>query len=74
MYRRNISITGKMSAVLRPEVIKMPCAFPPDVRGWLEEKAALNVASMNSVVVATLREKMNAERRQQQAKSSGAID
>lgn len=63
-----------MSAVLRPEVIKMPCAFPPDVRGWLEEKAALNVASMNSVVVATLREKMNAERRQQQAKSSGAID
>jgi hypothetical protein len=52
----------------------MPCAFPPDVRGWLEKKAALNVASMNSVIVAALREKMDAERRQERAKSSGTTD
>jgi hypothetical protein len=74
MYRRNSSITGEVSAMRRPEVIKMPCAFPPDVRGWLEKKAALNVASMNSVIVAALREKMDAERRQERAKSSGTTD
>jgi len=48
----------------RPEVVRMLFAVPSDIRTWIEEKSALNLAPMNSVVVATLRGAMDAERQE----------
>jgi hypothetical protein len=39
----------------------MLVAFPPDVRAWIKAKADLNLATMNSIVVATLRQGMDRE-------------
>jgi hypothetical protein len=46
----------------RPEVVKMLCAIPPDVRAWVEAQAAYHLAPMNSVIVAAVRAQMDAER------------
>jgi hypothetical protein len=48
----------------RPQSINMLFAIPCDVRKWLEKQSALNFAPMNSVVVATLRDAMDAERQE----------
>jgi hypothetical protein len=48
----------------RPPAVNMLLAIPPDIRTWIEEKAALNLSPMNSVVVATLRGAMDAERQE----------
>jgi hypothetical protein len=39
----------------------MLVAFPPDVRAWIKAKADLNLAPMNSVIVASLRRLMEAD-------------
>ncbi len=44
------------------QVVRMLCAFPPDVRTWVEQQAAHNLASMNAVIVRTLRDAMEAEK------------
>ena len=49
------------------EVVKMLCAIPPDVRAWVEAKAAHNLMPMNAVVVAALRGQMDAERQERGA-------
>jgi hypothetical protein len=49
------------------KVVKMLCAFPPDIRAWIEAQAALNLAPMNSIIVATLRRQMDAERQEKGA-------
>jgi hypothetical protein len=46
------------------KVVKMLCSIPPDVRPWIEAKAAHELVSMNSVLVAAAREKMADEQRQ----------
>ena len=53
------------------KVVKMLCAIPPDVRAWVEEKAALDMAPMNSIIVAALRVQMDAERRQASSEAAG---
>jgi hypothetical protein len=53
--------------VRRPEVVKMLCAIPPDVRAWVEEQASLNLSPMNSVIVAAVRRQMDAERQEKGA-------
>jgi hypothetical protein len=52
----------------KPKIVKMPLAVPTDIRQWLEARAALNLQSMNSVIVATVREKMEAVERQERAR------
>jgi len=54
------------------KVVKMLCSVPPDVRSGLEAKAAHELVSMNSVLVAAAREKMAEELRQGRA-SPGAV-
>jgi hypothetical protein len=44
-------------------VIMMSIAFPPDVRGWIEEKADHGLVPMNAIIVATLRRQMAADQR-----------
>ncbi len=43
------------------QVVKMLIAFPPDIRKWVEAKAALNLQTMNSAIVMSLRTQMDAE-------------
>jgi hypothetical protein len=59
--------------VRRSEVVKMLCAIPPDVRAWVEAKAAHNLMPMNAVVVAALRGQMAAERHQDRAESAAEV-
>lgn len=47
----------------RPELVKMLFSVPLDVRQWLEERAAADLAPMNSVAIVALRKVMEAERR-----------
>jgi hypothetical protein len=35
--------------------------IPPDLRTWLEERAAYNLSPMNAVAIAALRKQMEAE-------------
>jgi hypothetical protein len=51
----------------------MLCAIPPDVRAWVEAKAAHNLMPMNAVVVAALRGQMAAERHQDRAESAAEV-
>jgi hypothetical protein len=45
----------------------MTLALPKDVRRWIEAKAAVNLAPMNSTIVSTLRAAMDAEHLQKGA-------
>jgi hypothetical protein len=42
----------------------MLCAVPLDVRAWLEAQATRNLAPMSSVMVASIRKAMEAERQE----------
>jgi hypothetical protein len=42
----------------------MLCAVPLDVRAWLEAQANRNLAPMSSVMVASIRKVMDAERQE----------
>jgi hypothetical protein len=46
----------------RPPTVNMLCAVPLDVRAWLEAQAFRNLAPMSSVMVASIRKVMEAER------------
>jgi hypothetical protein len=50
-----------MKRVGRPEVFRMLFTIPPDLRTWLEERAAYNLSPMNAVAIAALRKQMEAE-------------
>jgi hypothetical protein len=45
----------------------MCCSIPADVRAWLELEAERSLAPMNSIIVQTLRAKMEAEARREQS-------
>ena len=53
----------------RSKVVKMICPMPLDVRAWLEQQAAFDLAPMTSVVIRALRVQMAAERHQERALS-----
>jgi len=50
----------------------MQCSISPDVRTWIEAKAALNLQPMTSVIVTALRAQMDAEQRQERASLEAA--
>jgi hypothetical protein len=58
--------------MLRSKVVKMQCSISPDVRTWIEAKAALNLQPMTSVIVTALRAQMDAEQRQERASLEAA--
>ena len=42
----------------KPEVVKMTLALPADIRRWVENKAAADLATMNAFIVISLRRQM----------------
>jgi hypothetical protein len=53
--------------VEKSQVVMMTLALPRDVRRWIETKAAINLAPMNSAIVSTLRAAMDAKHLQKGA-------
>lgn len=51
----------------KPKTIVMCCSIPADVRAWLEVQADRSLAPMNTIIVQTLRTRMEAEARHEQA-------
>jgi hypothetical protein len=58
--------------VARPELVRMLFVIPSDIRMWIEEKAAFSLSPMNSVVVAALRQQMDAERQEKSVRAERA--
>ena len=52
-----------MPANRKRNVRNMIISFPPDVRGWIEERSEQSMAPMNAIVVAAVRRTMAADPR-----------
>jgi hypothetical protein len=49
------------------KTVTMPCALPLDLRAFLEERAALDMRSMNSVLVEAVRKLKESAQREERA-------